>query len=304
MAASLLRATLALAPTAFTSTAQCDSAYASAVVSFVAGSGAQAGFNTPTTALGAPERFTGEGLFPACVTPFSPAYRPNELVSLGVGGELILSFDHDVLDDPRNPFGVDLIVFGNAFFTDATGGGMVAGLAAEGGTISLSVDGVAWTLVRGINADGLFPTRGYEDALPYATQPGVIETNFLRPVDPSLTLGDFLGLEYDSCVTLYDGSGGGAGIDLAMVGLTRARFIRFTNTVIGSSPEIDAVADVEALTPSADLDRDGAVGASDLSMLLASWGSFDEAIDLDGDGVIGAGDLALLLGAWGTKGFA
>jgi hypothetical protein len=49
----------------------------------------------------------------------------------------------------------------------------------------------------------------------------------------------------------------------------------------------------------ADLDKDGMVGASDLSLLLASWGAVGAAADLDGDGDVGASDLSLLLAAWG-----
>jgi hypothetical protein len=47
----------------------------------------------------------------------------------------------------------------------------------------------------------------------------------------------------------------------------------------------------------ADLDGDGAVGASDLAILLAQWGGSGSA-DLDGSGSVGAADLALLLAAW------
>lgn len=49
----------------------------------------------------------------------------------------------------------------------------------------------------------------------------------------------------------------------------------------------------------ADLDGDGAVGASDLAILLGAWGQRGAA-DLDGDGNVGASDLAVLLGAWGS----
>ena len=49
----------------------------------------------------------------------------------------------------------------------------------------------------------------------------------------------------------------------------------------------------------ADLDGDGAVGASDLAILLGAWGSAGSA-DLDGSGMVDPADLALLLGAWGA----
>lgn len=179
-----------------------DSPFASSVISYVAGTGAAAGFSNPSVALGSPERFTGEGFQPQCVTPFQPAFRPNEIVSLGVGGRIVLAFDHDVVDDPRNPFGVDLIVFGNSFFTDLSGGfGVVGGLASDGGRVFVSSDGVAWTEVPGVVGDGLFPTLGYIDVAPFATLPGTVESDFLRPVDPTMTMGDIVGLDY---VTLLE----------------------------------------------------------------------------------------------------
>ena len=55
-------------------------------------------------------------------------------------------------------------------------------------------------------------------------------------------------------------------------------------------------------TPCAsDLDGDGVVGASDLAMLLGSWGPCEGCpADFDGNGLVGASDLAVLLGAWGA----
>jgi hypothetical protein len=52
-----------------------------------------------------------------------------------------------------------------------------------------------------------------------------------------------------------------------------------------------------------DLDGDRCVGASDLSMLLGSWGACTNcSADYDGDGAIGASDLAVLLSYWGQCG--
>ncbi|MFO0829215.1 MAG: hypothetical protein U0572_13840 [Phycisphaerales bacterium] len=55
---------------------------------------------------------------------------------------------------------------------------------------------------------------------------------------------------------------------------------------------------------SPDLDGDGAVDASDLGILLGSWGACPTppaacVADLDGNGAVDAADLAILLGAWG-----
>ena len=53
-----------------------------------------------------------------------------------------------------------------------------------------------------------------------------------------------------------------------------------------------------------DVDGSGDTGASDLAVLLGSWGPCPpgdecECLDTDDDGAIGAADLAVLLGAWG-----
>ena len=52
-----------------------------------------------------------------------------------------------------------------------------------------------------------------------------------------------------------------------------------------------------------DLNGDGTVGASDLLILLASWGLCDDCedcgADLDGNCIVGVSDLLILLGNWG-----
>ena len=53
----------------------------------------------------------------------------------------------------------------------------------------------------------------------------------------------------------------------------------------------------------ADLDRSGAVGVSDLLLLLAAWGTDPGGPpDFDGNGNVGVEDLLVLLGEWGPCG--
>lgn len=49
---------------------------------------------------------------PYSYIPGNPPWSNSEIVSLYEGESITMVFDHDVVDDPRNPFGVDLIVFG------------------------------------------------------------------------------------------------------------------------------------------------------------------------------------------------
>ncbi|MFH1378341.1 MAG: hypothetical protein ABIH86_06275 [Planctomycetota bacterium] len=64
-------------------------------------------FNNPERAVGRPY---GSGM-----------YAPNNtsVVSLGQGGHIILYFKTPVVDDPRNAYGLDFILFGNAFWMSA-----------------------------------------------------------------------------------------------------------------------------------------------------------------------------------------
>lgn len=97
--------------------------------------------NDPAAALGAPSP--------------GPTGGPdnNSIVSLGgFGGTLVLRFAQPVFDDPANPFGIDAIVFGNAFFV----AGNPNARWAECATIEIARDqnnnGLAddpWYVIRG-----------------------------------------------------------------------------------------------------------------------------------------------------------
>ncbi len=103
-------------------------------------------FNDPANALGAP---SGGG-----------TASPNNasVVSLGAfGGSITLGFDAPIADDPLNPYGLDLIVFGNALWT----GGDPSRRFAEAGIVEVSRDvngnGLAddpWYVIRGSSIDG------------------------------------------------------------------------------------------------------------------------------------------------------
>jgi Dockerin type I domain len=279
-----------------------DDPFADVVVSYIPGSNPApaSGFTNPAVTLGQPERISGEPLFPGPVTPFQSAYLAGELVSIGGGGSLVLHFNTPVTNDPANPFGIDLLVFGNAFFLDSNyPAAIVGGIAAEGGTIAVSADGVVWHTIPGVQADGLFPTQGYTDIAAYATAPGSAPSDFTRPVDPGVTIDDCIGLGHEQVVALYDGSGGGAGVDLAAVGLESINFVRIANAAGAAfTVEIDAVSDVAPASPPQDLNGDGHVNGFDLALLLGAWGPGRGAADLNGDGQVNGLDLALLLGGW------
>ncbi|MEO1009053.1 MAG: GC-type dockerin domain-anchored protein [Planctomycetota bacterium] len=286
-----------LALTAPLAAAQAFTPWADRVVEYTPGDGVPVGFDDPTTALGEPERFTGEGVFPGAVTVFNPPFGMDEIVSIGDGGSLTVAFDEPVTDDATNPFGIDLLVFGNAGYIDAAfPDGIVGGIFADGGLIELSDDGVTFVPVPGLQADGAFPTLGYLDLTdPFSPTAGIVESDFTKPVDPAL---DPDGFTFAEVVAAYDGSGGGVGIDIASVGLVEVSFVRITPTV-GATPEVDGFADVRATCP-ADTDGDGELTVFDFLAFQSRFAASDARADCTGDGVLNVFDFLCFINDFGV----
>ena len=220
------------------------SPYATQVIAYQAGSNAASGYTDPSTALGEPSRVTaGWPSGETDVTMFNAAWKPDQIVSIGAGGYLVLGFDHPVYDDPSNPYGIDLLVFGNAFFSDSDyPNGVAGGIWAEPANISVSQDRQTWYDISSVTADNLFPTQGYTDTSgPYAND-GTNPSNFLKPVDPNI---EWQGKTYSELLALYDGSGGGTGVDISETGLEWIQYVKLWQPEGDSwSAEIDGVADV------------------------------------------------------------
>lgn len=225
--------------------------WADAIVDFVAGVGGIPGYGDPQTALGSPERFTGEGVYPSAVTMFNPAFGFDEIVSIGEGGSLTVRFDEPVIDDPSHPFGADLIVFGNGGFVDSSFPfGVIDPVTPTFGVdtmhVSVSANGVDY-FDLGAFSEGFVPAQGYLDVDPFSGTPGDVPSDFTRPVNPALSAGDFAGLTYAQALALYDGSGGGTPIDISAAGLPAISFVRIDVPADPSgefSVELDAVAAV------------------------------------------------------------
>ncbi len=295
LSALIIACSLWLAP----STARATD-YAHAVVSYAAGSNASPGYTNPSVALGPPERFTGEGISPAAITPFHPAFGSNEIVSIGAGGHLTLAFSPPIPNRAENPFGIDLIIFGNSFFTDAAyPSGTVGGIVSDGGTIELSPDGINWVALVGVAADGPFPTMGFTDIGPYSAIPGLVPTDHRKPVNPAWSPASLVGKSYAEIVSIYDGSAGGTGIDIASVGLSAVVALRIS-VPAGLHPnvEIDAISVVPAAEVPGDIDGSGTVDGADLAAVLSAFGSSNGDADIDGSGLVDGSDLAAVLAGW------
>jgi hypothetical protein len=225
--------------------------WADAVVHYDGGAAPDPGYTTPAAALGQPTRFTIDpfGFMDTVVTPSNPAFGYNEIVSIGAGGSLTLRFDEPVTNDPLNPFGIDLIVFGNSFLTgdffSANPTNVIHGISADGGAVAVSADGVNFFTVPGA-ADGMFPTNAYADVFtPFTSTVGLLASDFTKPVDPAFSP---IGKTFAQVIAGYNGSGGGLGVDIGPTGLSSISYVRITNPLGATvAIEIDAVADVASI---------------------------------------------------------
>ncbi len=209
-----------------------------------------AGYTKTGSILGPPSSVTS-GEFGGSVTPFSPPFLLDQILSIGRGGWVTVKFDQPIRNEPLNPFGLDFIVFGAAGFAitngDFTGGGITDGTLfgqAEGATrVSVSTDGEAWFVLNpelAPSIDGYYPTDGSGDA-------GV-------PVNPSLGVSEFAEAGLAKLKELYGGSAGGTGFDLDWavdaggkpVTLGQTQFVRLE--VLSGRAEIDALSDVRPKT--------------------------------------------------------
>jgi hypothetical protein len=121
-----------------------------------------------------------------------------DVVSLGVGGSIVLSFAPNAIVDGN---GVDFVVFENAFQI----GGNKGNIYAEPGEVSVSDDGVTWFT---------YPCTATAGNPPYGSCAGVnivlsSPTSGISPVD------------YPAC--------GGDGFDLQTLGVTHARYVRIVD---------------------------------------------------------------------------
>jgi hypothetical protein len=227
-------------------------------------------FNNTTSALGRPTvDTTGDNWYiPAStsvpVVSAYPAFRSTELITIGNGGSLTVMFDHKVQNDPNNPYGLDLIIYGNAFqsmngqgWTNGDPSASILGSTCftEAGTVSVSQNGIDWYTFSNSYADTFAPTLGrvYDTDNPDTSIGdwnlwwGAV-TDPTLPLDPDVTSEDLAGLTVAEAAILYGNSAGGTAFDIGILGLDWVQYVRVSD-LSGSSwtSEIDAFADVSAV---------------------------------------------------------
>lgn len=192
------------------------------------------------------------------VNLFSPPFSPENIVSLGNGGELILQMGQVITnyDDDMHLYGYDLIVFGNSFFgywidtNSSPYSSPWVDMWGENAEIWISMNLTNWFRARDVYADGYMPTQAIDiDGSP---------SSFRRPVHPALLTNDWLDMtwSYTNTVIAYDGSAGGAPVDLSNLETTEGTptnipFALYVKCIdvspVAASAEIDACCIVEEI---------------------------------------------------------
>lgn len=242
------------------------------------------GFTDPAKALGAP--VGGKISQP----------DNSSVVSLGVPrASITLKFDTPVTDDANNPFGLDFIVYANAFWVAGNPQRKFQEPAVVEISEDINANGVAddpWYFIpgsRGLSlTGGLTPIVSEPDGLDNSSNPLHLGGNILNPngtdeefnwgyaeMTPTVQpyLDNYVRPDNPFEVGLTPGSGGGDAFDIAWAvdtlgmpaNLTQFHFVRITTLVdrfmFGLGPltsEVDAVADV---APKIDTDGDGILDA-------------------------------------------
>ena len=215
------------------------------------------------------------------VSPYNPAWMAGELLTLnGEDNFVTIVFDHNVVDDPNNPWGLDLIVFGNSliagtkkdYYEETSNPGnweYTGALADEKALVEVSADGVTWfSFDGGPFCDSWAPTQGYvydpanANTNLYAGNAWwSVTTDATWPVHPGMKAEDTEGQTIETLSYRYDGSAGGAAFDIGRFNLPRdakgRKYIKYVRIKAyydededeWTVPEVDAVADVRPATP-------------------------------------------------------
>lgn len=228
--------TLALAGGVFIDPHVSYAQYASAVLSYTPGSGVNTSFENSSAALGAPA-------LGAAVTPFAPPFSSSQIVGVGAGGEITLQMSSPIVNNPSDPYGLNFILFGNSFFQEGSSK-TVTGLFDHNPTmtVQVSADDSTWYALN--------PALAPEGGTLYPTSGG---GNPQVPVNPALTLNSFIGQNLAGINSLYNGSAGGTGYNLAWaqdangnsVNLTSVNYVQVD--VQSGLLYLDAVSEVSAV---------------------------------------------------------
>lgn len=194
----------------------------------------------------------------------------NVITEINPGGQITVNMGRKVYDDPNNPYGIDLIVYGNSFYTASgyTGGavtdgsdmgtvkipsGSASGIYGHTTVVSVSQDGINWYSYPQVPV--LYPddTYRWDNTNHCWTEE---EMNATKPLNPTMSFS--ANSTVANVLDQFIGACGGTGYDLKAVGLPWIQYVRVSAiTNAGAYTVIDAigavnpvvVGDVLSITP-------------------------------------------------------
>lgn len=195
------------------------------------------------------------------------------ITTLPEAGSVVVRFEQPIPDDPAHPYGIDLLVFGNAFYTssgfvnDSTdmntlmlaGGGFFEPMKVSvspgytGKPGQSQTNWQTWDWYRyedGPYADTAFPSHAYRWNRANSTWSNEL-MDFTKPVNPAMgpLLESAATAKFSAAdaIDLYDGAGGGTGFDLAESGFASIQYVKIQGLTNYYGGEIDALSAVRPM---------------------------------------------------------
>ncbi|MGD0816051.1 MAG: hypothetical protein ABSA83_20865 [Verrucomicrobiota bacterium] len=224
-------------------------------------------YNDPTAILG-PPTLTFVDIFDGDTTNrtsiIDPAYwlapaGSDVITEIASGGQITVMMGRKVCHNPINPYGIDLMVFGYAWFevrgdvsdsTDLDATQLSRTIYNHPTTVSVSPDGTNWYTFP--NTPGLFPDNAYRWDEANQSWTGE-QFNPTKPLNPTVYATDFAGQTVASGLDQFIGSAGGTGYDLGASGFPSIQYVRVqpgpgTYTVIDAIAAVNPAVEGDALS--------------------------------------------------------
>lgn len=186
--------------------------------------------------------------------PYNKAPDGSKVITqINAGGQITVKMGRKIYDDPNNPYGVDLIVYGNSFFTPTGAGAMISDTSdlnvAKFGTsgsfyghpakVSISQDGITWYSFT--NTGSLYPDNAYRwDEYSHAWTDE--QLNPTKPLNPSVYSMNLSTQPIANGLDQFMGAAGGSGFDLKESGFDWIQYVRVEPS--STYTVIDAIAAV------------------------------------------------------------
>ncbi len=227
-------------------------------------------YNDPTAVLNRPTLHFVDpyDFFPEVVTdrvsviddPYNVAPDgSNVITEISDGGQITVKLGRKVYHDPNNPYGTDLIVYGNSFFDGLSG---PIGSAVSDDTdlsavslssslffghavvVSVSEDNTNWYTYSNVKTNFLDAAYRWDDTNSSWTDE---EMNPNKPINPYIYTNNFAGSSVAGAQDQFVGAAGGTSYNLAASGLPWIQYVRITPGE-GDYAVIDAIAAVNPVS--------------------------------------------------------